>query len=258
MKWLPKGAYTKVPRPYWHACKPTASVNRSCLSFSSRRDATDTTAIALSSAVLAKAKLRGTRPGLDFYSLLEGRGSPPMKKRQFRFPARFWTEERNLTWLLAALILDTFILSPLVSVLTNEICSRDHEQFGVCGHTRIWPFHINSTQSHPDCSYGDYCISHLGSIRTSSLRRKLAAGVGDRLVNDVPGCIPSHPLDQCIPRPSGDKTPHSRGCCRISANRNNFRFRLFLNRLSDPWSLSFSGYGTKEYRHPIDGRLVLF
>ncbi len=43
-----------------------------------------------------------------------------MEKSKFRFPARFWTEERNLTWLLAALILDTFILNPLVSVFTTE------------------------------------------------------------------------------------------------------------------------------------------
>lgn len=44
-----------------------------------------------------------------------------MTKDKFRFPAKFWSEERNLTWLLVALILHTFILDPLVSVFTTGL-----------------------------------------------------------------------------------------------------------------------------------------
>jgi hypothetical protein len=44
-----------------------------------------------------------------------------MGKNKLGFPAKFWTEERNLTWLLVALILDTFIIDPLVSVFTRGV-----------------------------------------------------------------------------------------------------------------------------------------
>lgn len=44
-----------------------------------------------------------------------------MEKSKFRYLTQFWTEERNLTGLLAALILDTFILDPLVSVFTKGL-----------------------------------------------------------------------------------------------------------------------------------------
>jgi ion channel len=44
-----------------------------------------------------------------------------MAKNKFRYLPQFWTEERNLTWLLVALILDTFILDLLVSVLNRGL-----------------------------------------------------------------------------------------------------------------------------------------
>lgn len=44
-----------------------------------------------------------------------------MGKSRFTYHPQFWTEERNLTWLLVALILDTFILEPLVSVLNRGL-----------------------------------------------------------------------------------------------------------------------------------------
>ena len=43
------------------------------------------------------------------------------KESMFRYVTQFWTEERNLTWLLIALIFDTFILYPLVSVLSSSV-----------------------------------------------------------------------------------------------------------------------------------------
>lgn len=42
-----------------------------------------------------------------------------MEKSKCRYLPKFWTEEWTLTGLLAALILDTFILGPLVSVLNK-------------------------------------------------------------------------------------------------------------------------------------------
>ena len=44
-----------------------------------------------------------------------------MTKNKFRVPAKFWTEERNLTWLLVFLIFDKFILDPLVHVLSSGL-----------------------------------------------------------------------------------------------------------------------------------------
>lgn len=44
-----------------------------------------------------------------------------MGKGKFIYRPQFWTEERNLTWLLVALILDTFILEPLVGVLNRGL-----------------------------------------------------------------------------------------------------------------------------------------
>ena len=44
-----------------------------------------------------------------------------MTKNKFRVPAKLWSEERNLTWLLAALIMDIFVLDPLVSVFTRGL-----------------------------------------------------------------------------------------------------------------------------------------
>jgi hypothetical protein len=47
-----------------------------------------------------------------------------MEGSKFRHPAQFWSEERNLTWLLVALILETFIIAPLVSVLTRGLAAQ--------------------------------------------------------------------------------------------------------------------------------------
>ncbi len=44
-----------------------------------------------------------------------------MEETKFRVPANFWSEERNLTWLLVALILDLFILAPLMNLLTTGL-----------------------------------------------------------------------------------------------------------------------------------------
>jgi len=44
-----------------------------------------------------------------------------MEKSKFIYLPQFWTEERNLTWLLVALILDTFILDLLVGVLNRGL-----------------------------------------------------------------------------------------------------------------------------------------
>ena len=44
-----------------------------------------------------------------------------MEETKFRVPAKFWSEERNLTWLLVALILDLFILDPLMNQLTTGL-----------------------------------------------------------------------------------------------------------------------------------------
>jgi len=46
-----------------------------------------------------------------------------MKKIKFRYQPQCWSEERNLTWLLVALILDMFIIDPLVGVLTRGIAA---------------------------------------------------------------------------------------------------------------------------------------
>ncbi len=42
-----------------------------------------------------------------------------MTKIKFRYPTQLWSEERNLTWLFVALIVDKFILDPLVGVLNR-------------------------------------------------------------------------------------------------------------------------------------------
>jgi len=44
-----------------------------------------------------------------------------MEETKFRVPAKFWFEERNLTWLLVALILDLLILDPLMNLLTTGL-----------------------------------------------------------------------------------------------------------------------------------------
>jgi len=44
-----------------------------------------------------------------------------MEETKFTVPAKFWSEERNLTWLLVALILDLFILDPLMNLFTTGL-----------------------------------------------------------------------------------------------------------------------------------------
>ncbi|HTR44879.1 MAG TPA: ion channel [Thermodesulfovibrionales bacterium] len=44
-----------------------------------------------------------------------------MTINKFSVPAKFWSEDRNLKWLLVALVLDMFILDPLVSVFTRGL-----------------------------------------------------------------------------------------------------------------------------------------
>jgi hypothetical protein len=44
-------------------------------------------------------------------------------KNKFRVSAKLWSEERNLTWLLAALIVDMFVLDPLVSMFNRGLAA---------------------------------------------------------------------------------------------------------------------------------------
>jgi len=83
-----------------------------------------------------------------------------MEKSKFRYLPQFWTKERNLTWLLAALILDTFILNPLVRCAHWRACSRGHEQFSFDSHTLyLQPFL---------CSFSDQ-LPRPSSLMTSRL-----------------------------------------------------------------------------------------
>ncbi len=138
-----------------------------------------------------------------------------MEENKFRVPAKFWTEERNLTWLLVALILDTFIVDPLVSVFTRGLAVSviNSTAFAVVLLLGLLTLTRHEVTQAIFC--GDYYSNRLGAIRAFRLRRKLIAAVGHPTVNDSSNCICDRSFDLRLPGRSSEKTPHRRSHCRI-------------------------------------------